>query len=55
MGITGGWSSQPFSSVCLRQRFLNSVRDGITTDDIIGGIIAFGLRFPDGYNAVTKD
>src|SRR6266403_2655282 len=39
MGIGGGWAVSTFMYGLPSSMFLNSVRDGITTDDIIGGII----------------
>lgn len=39
MGITGGWVVSTFLFGVPSSTFLNSVRDGITTDDIIGGIL----------------
>jgi len=39
MGIAGGWAVSTFLYDLPSTMFINSVRDGITTDDIIGGII----------------
>ncbi len=39
MGIAGGWVVSIFLYGLPSSMFLNSVRDGITTDDIIGGIV----------------
>src|SRR5437764_2755442 len=39
MGIAGGWAVSTFLYDLPSSMFVNSVRDGITTDDIIGGII----------------
>ena len=39
VGIAGGWAVSTFLYGLPSSMFLNSVRDGITTDDIIGGII----------------
>jgi len=39
MGIAGGWVVSTFLYGLPSSMFLDSVRDGITTDDIIGGII----------------
>src|SRR6266404_9501468 len=39
MGIAGGWTVSTFLYGLPSSMFLNSVRDGITTDDIIGGVI----------------
>src|SRR5205807_8363214 len=39
MGITGGWAVSTFLFDLPTSMFVNSVRDGITADDIIGGII----------------
>lgn len=39
MGIAGGWAVSTFMYGLPSSMFINSVRDGITTDDIIGGII----------------
>src|SRR5207302_7072796 len=39
MGIAGGWAVSTFLYDLPPSMFVNSVRDGITTDDIIGGII----------------
>src|SRR5438105_15745740 len=39
MGIAGGWAVSTFLYDLPSSMFINSVRDGITTDDIIGGII----------------
>src|SRR5882724_1924363 len=39
MGIVGGWTVSTFLYGLPSSMFLNSVRDGITTDDLIGGII----------------
>jgi phospholipid/cholesterol/gamma-HCH transport system permease protein len=39
MGIAGGWTVSTFLYDLPSSTFLNSVRDGITTDDIIGGVI----------------
>jgi phospholipid/cholesterol/gamma-HCH transport system permease protein len=39
MGIAGGWAVSTFLYGLPSAMFTNSVRDGITTDDIIGGII----------------
>src|SRR5437588_11915473 len=39
VGIAGGWSVSTFLYDLPSSMFINSVRDGITTDDIIGGII----------------
>lgn len=38
-GICGGWTVSTFLFGLPSSMYLNSVRDGITTDDIIGGII----------------
>ncbi|MEK6336802.1 MAG: ABC transporter permease [Acidobacteriota bacterium] len=39
MGIGGGWAVSSLLFGLPSSMFINSVRDGITTDDIIGGII----------------
>lgn len=39
MGICGGWAVSTWLYSLPSSMFVNSVRDGITTDDIIGGII----------------
>jgi phospholipid/cholesterol/gamma-HCH transport system permease protein len=39
MGIAGGWVVSTFLYGLPSSMFLNSVRDGITTDDIVGGVI----------------
>jgi len=39
MGIIGGWAVSTFLYGLPSTMFTNSVRDGITTDDLIGGII----------------
>ena len=39
MGIGGGWTVSSLLFGLPSSMFINSVRDGITTDDIIGGII----------------
>lgn len=39
IGIVGGWTVSVIMYDLPSTMFLNSVRDGITTDDIIGGII----------------
>lgn len=39
MGIGGGWAVSTWLYGLPSSMFINSVRDGITTDDIIGGII----------------
>ena len=39
MGIAGGWAVSTFLFSLPSSMFLNSVRDGITTDDIVGGVI----------------
>ena len=39
VGIAGGWTVSTFLYGLPSSMFLNSVRDGITTDDIIGGIV----------------
>jgi phospholipid/cholesterol/gamma-HCH transport system permease protein len=39
MGICGGWAVSTFLYSLPSSMFINSVRDGITTDDLIGGII----------------
>ena len=39
VGIAGGWSVSTFLYGLPSTMFTNSVRDGITTDDIIGGIV----------------
>ena len=39
MGMAGGWAVSTWLYGLPSSMFLNSVRDGITTDDIIGGII----------------
>jgi len=39
MGIVGGWAVSTFLYGLPSSMFLNSVRDGITTDDLLGGII----------------
>ena len=39
MGIVGGWTVSTFLYGLPSSMFLNSVRDGITTDDLLGGII----------------
>ena len=39
VGIAGGWAVSTFLYGLPSSMFLNSVRDGITTDDIIGGIV----------------
>src|SRR5713101_3006855 len=39
VGIGGGWTVSTFMYGLPSSMFMNSVRDGITTDDIIGGII----------------
>src|SRR5437762_4631681 len=39
MGFAGGWAVSTFLYDLPSTMFVNSVRDGITTDDIIGGII----------------
>jgi len=39
MGIAGGWTVSTLLYGLPSSMFLNSVRDGITTDDIIGGVI----------------
>src|SRR5713226_2154519 len=39
MGIVGGWTVSTFLYGLPSSMFLNSVRDGITTDDLMGGII----------------
>jgi phospholipid/cholesterol/gamma-HCH transport system permease protein len=39
MGIAGGWTVSTWLFGLPSSMFLNSVRDGITTDDIIGGIV----------------
>ncbi|HMJ26844.1 MAG TPA: ABC transporter permease [Pyrinomonadaceae bacterium] len=38
-GIAGGWAVSTFLFGLPSSMFLNSVRDGITTDDIIGGFV----------------
>src|SRR4026207_2480409 len=39
VGIAGGWAVSTFLYGLPSTMFTNSVRDGITTDDIIGGIV----------------
>src|SRR5499427_2932408 len=39
MGIVGGWTVSTFLYGLPSSMFVNSVRDGITTDDLIGGVI----------------
>src|SRR5437773_7627902 len=39
VGIIGGWTVSTFLYDLPSMMFTNSVRDGITTDDIVGGII----------------
>jgi phospholipid/cholesterol/gamma-HCH transport system permease protein len=39
MGIGGGWAVSTWMYSLPSSMFINSVKDGITTDDIIGGII----------------
>src|SRR5438128_5825889 len=39
MGIVGGWTVSTFLYGLPSSMFMNSVRDGITTDDLTGGII----------------
>src|ERR1043166_4191727 len=39
MGIAGGWAVSTWLFDLPSSMFINSVRDGITTDDIIGGIV----------------
>lgn len=39
MGIAGGWAVSVWLFSLPSSMFINSVQDGITTDDIIGGII----------------
>ncbi len=39
MGICGGWAVSTWLFNLPSSMFINSVKDGITTDDIIGGII----------------
>src|SRR5262249_58849162 len=39
MGIGGGWAVSTWLYSLPSNMFINSVKDGITTDDIIGGII----------------
>src|SRR6476659_7712173 len=39
MGMVGGWTVSTFLFGLPSSMFVNSVRDGITSDDIIGGII----------------
>ena len=39
MGIAGGWVVSTFLYGLPSSMFLNSVQDGITTDDIVGGVI----------------
>jgi phospholipid/cholesterol/gamma-HCH transport system permease protein len=39
MGICGGWAVSTFLYDLPSTTFINSVRDGITSDDILGGII----------------
>jgi len=39
MGIGGGWAVSTYLFGLPTSMFINSVKDGITTDDIIGGII----------------
>jgi|SRR5205809_2804647 len=39
MGICGGWVVSTFLFSLPSSMFINSVKDGITTDDLIGGII----------------
>jgi phospholipid/cholesterol/gamma-HCH transport system permease protein len=39
MGMAGGWAVSTWLYGLPSSMFLNSVRDGITTDDIIGGIV----------------
>jgi phospholipid/cholesterol/gamma-HCH transport system permease protein len=39
MGIVGGWTVSTFLYGLPSSMFINSVKDGITTDDLIGGII----------------
>jgi len=39
MGICGGWGVSTWLYSLPSSMFINSVKDGITTDDIIGGII----------------
>jgi len=39
MGIGGGWAVSTWLYGLPSSMFINSVRDGITTDDIVGGII----------------
>src|SRR5437660_3822360 len=39
MGIGGGWAVSTWMYGLPSSMFINSVRDGITTDDLIGGII----------------
>jgi phospholipid/cholesterol/gamma-HCH transport system permease protein len=39
MGICGGWTVSTWMYGLPSSMFMNSVKDGITTDDIIGGII----------------
>jgi phospholipid/cholesterol/gamma-HCH transport system permease protein len=39
VGIAGGWTVSTFLYGLPSTMFTNSVRDGITTDDIIGGIV----------------
>jgi phospholipid/cholesterol/gamma-HCH transport system permease protein len=39
MGICGGWAVSTFLFDLPSTTFINSVRDGITSDDIVGGII----------------
>src|SRR5204862_622560 len=39
MGIGGGWAVSTWLFGLPSSMFINSVRDGITTDDIVGGIV----------------
>jgi phospholipid/cholesterol/gamma-HCH transport system permease protein len=39
VGIVGGWAVSVFLYSLPSAMFITSVRDGITTDDIIGGVI----------------
>ena len=39
MGIAGGWAVSTYLFDLPSSMFINSVRDGITTDDIVGGIV----------------
>lgn len=39
MGICGGWAVATFMYGLPSSMFMNSVKDGVTTDDLVGGII----------------